>query len=321
MAAVPKKKDGDGSWMGINLTYYGFFTANAYVAALALFLALMGSVGVPVPVSIVFGVTLIGVCMPASRLIARIVEGKAHTFTVGGASFAGLILAPAAIALVNLGAGRMGVHGLPFMEALAAMGAAYAIGEGLGRLACISFGCCYGKPVEDAHPLARRLFNGAGCVFWGATRKAAYESGLEGIPLIPIQAITAILYTVTGIVTAGLFLSGSHGIAFLFAIITTQLWRAFSETLRADFRGGGRISTYQTMALAAVPLALLLAGFHTPPAHHPQRVADIIAGVQTLWDPAVIILLQGVWIASFLYAGRSTVTGSRITFHVERDRI
>lgn len=320
MAAVPKKKDRDGAWTGVNLTYYGFFTANAYVTALTLFLVLMGSVHIPISGSVIFGLTLIGVCMPASRLIARIVEGKAHTFTVGGASFAGLVLAPPAIVMLNLGAGRLGVDGLPFMETLAAMAAAYAIGEGLGRLACISFGCCYGKPLENARPFARRLFNGAGCVFWGKTRKAAYESGLEGIPLIPVQAITAVLYTVVGIISAGLFLSGSHAAAFLFAILATQLWRAFSETMRADFRGGGRMSRYQVMALAAVPLALLLAGLSGDPAHT-ERSVDVVSGVRILWNPAVIFLLQGLWIASFLYTGRSMVTGSRITFHVERDRI
>jgi hypothetical protein len=35
----------------------------------------------------------------------------------------------------------------------------------------------------------------------------------------------------------------------------------------------------------------------------------------------MILALQGLWLAIFLYTGRSSVTGAQLTFHVHADRI
>jgi prolipoprotein diacylglyceryltransferase len=83
--------------------------------------------------------------VPSSKLMARIVERKKHTSTIGGASFVGLLLAPwiiqgTQVVCLSTGAGQVSV-----MVVLAAVMICYTLGEGLGRLACISFGCCYGK--------------------------------------------------------------------------------------------------------------------------------------------------------------------------------
>lgn len=51
------------------------------------------------------------------------------------------------------------------------------------------------------------------------------------------------------------------------------------------------------------------------------RSADIIEGLHLVWNPSIIPLCQILWIGIFLYMGRSQVTGSRITFHVRKDRI
>ena len=51
IAAAPLEKEESGSWRGLNLTWYGALSATAYVIAAALFLALMGAVSVPVPLS------------------------------------------------------------------------------------------------------------------------------------------------------------------------------------------------------------------------------------------------------------------------------
>jgi hypothetical protein len=37
---------------------------------------------------------------------------------------------------------------MPIVPALAAVMIAYTFGEALGRLACISFGCCYGVSIS-----------------------------------------------------------------------------------------------------------------------------------------------------------------------------
>lgn len=58
---------------------------------------------------------------------------------------------------------------LTMIPIMAAMAVAYTLGEGLGRLGCISFGCCYGKAIDTCHPLVRRIFSKTPFIFKGAT--------------------------------------------------------------------------------------------------------------------------------------------------------
>ena len=75
---------------------------------------------------------------------------------------------------------------------------------------------------------------------------------------------------------------------------------------------------YQIMALAAIVyIALMLVVF-------PETRAPAIsleAGLDALWSPGMILFVQGIWILSFLHAGRSSVTDSRIAFHVVEENI
>jgi hypothetical protein len=302
----------------MNLTYYGVLSASAYTVGVALLLALMSSIGVPRFASCAVIVTLLGLCVPASRWVARIVEKKQHTFTVGGASFVGIILAPWTIALFNALLGLFGSASAPVLPTLAAISIAYAFGEGIGRLACISFGCCYGQSLREARPLWGRLFSHFHFIFTGQTKKIAYASGLDGQPVIPIQALTAVCYVATGLVSMALFLGSFYGAAFLLSVGITQAWRAFSEFLRADYRGDQPISAYQIMAALAIVYSLLV--FHALPSSKTID-PDIALGLQALWDPAMLLLLQALWVATFLYTGRSSVTASTLTFHVVKDRI
>lgn len=318
LATVPFAKNEQGSWHGINVTWYGLLTANAYLVAVAVLLVLLGSVGVPPRATALLALTMLLCCVPASRLVAQLVEKKAHTFTVGGAVFVGMIITPPVIWLLNRFAGPpLGFH-LPVIATWAAIAIAYAFGEGLGRLACISFGCCYGKPLEGQTGLLARLLQNRGFVFHGSTKKIVYADGLEGVPVIPVQAMTALLYSSCGLIAAGLFLSSHHTTAFLLAVIVTQVWRSFSETLRADYRGAGKISAYQIMGVVGLLYAVVMAAL----LHREVTPLPVIsAGLQGLWQPAMIIFLQGVWLAIFFYTGRSTVTGATVSFHIHHHRI
>lgn len=316
-AAVPVARDADGGWRGVNITWYGILSANAYGAAALLFLALAASLGAPLTLTLAtLGATL-AICVPASRLVARVVEGKRHTFTVGGAVFVGTIAAPFVVSLMNRLLAPADSR-LPVMALLAAVASAYALGEGFGRLACISFGCCYGKPLADAPPLIGRLLAGRALVFRGDTKKVSYAGNMAGVPLVPVQGITAILYTATALAASALFLTGRFALSFLVAMGVTQLWRTVSEFLRDDYRGDNRISAYQIMGLLAVAYGAATAFHFRGEAQiipDPGRIAAV------LWTPAAIIPLQIVWLAILFYTGRSTVTGSRIHFHVHRERI
>lgn len=318
MAAVPVRRLAEGPWVGVNLTWYGFFSANAYLVAVALFLVLTGALGMTLPALGLFVAGLLGLCIPASRVVARLVEKKAHTMTVGGAVFTGLVASPLVLLASNRLAAWLGWELLPILPVLAALAVAYAFGEGLGRLACLSFGCCYGKPLKGSPAWLQFLLGRFAMRFFGATKKIAYASTLEGERVLPVQALTALLSVAVGLIGCTLFLTESYGLAYFMVVTVTQLWRVLSEFLRADFRGKGRLTAYQWMGLAGVPYAAALV------AAAPLQAAGqpvMQAGLETLWAPGVLLALQGLWLLIFCFTGRSSVTGALLDFHVRQERI
>lgn len=319
MATLPTRRwNDDGFRQGINLTWYGFFSANAYLAAVTLFLLLTGSLGLPQATLGLFVAGLFVLCIPASRMVARLVEKKAHTLTVGGAVFVGLVASPAVLLLNNRLADWLGLARLPLLPLLAAIGIAYAFGEGLGRLACLSFGCCYGRPMDKTPLWLRTIFDRFAIRFFGDTKKIAYASKLQGERVLPVQAATALLYVITAMIGCAMFLAGLYAAVFLLAVIVTQGWRVASEFLRADFRGTGRLTAYQWMGLAAIPYALLLASLAPAGTNDLPILAD---GLASLWAPGLLLGLQGLWLLIFFLTGRSAVTGARLAFHVRKEAI
>jgi hypothetical protein len=149
-------------------------------------------------------------------------------------------------------------------------------------------------------------------------KKASYAHGYEGQRLIPVQALTAILSSLAGLAGVALFLSGRPVAAFVLAIVATQVWRFLSEFLRADYRGAGRISTYQWMALAGAAYTVLF-GLLWPAA--PLAAPDMARGLSLLWTPGALLLVQAVAIFVFVRMGLSTVTTSHIAFDLRQDRV
>src|SRR5258708_6699110 len=101
LAAVPLTKEAGGAWKGLNFTYYGFFNATANTLSVAIIWFLTASIGTPVLGTLAVIVTLLVICLPAAGLIARVVERKRHTFTVGGACFVGILVLPGVIYAAN----------------------------------------------------------------------------------------------------------------------------------------------------------------------------------------------------------------------------
>jgi hypothetical protein len=261
---------------------------------------------------------LLAICLPAAKMMAFLIEKKQNTFTVGGASFIGIIAAPWIISLTNITAGKWLGFNITPINALATMSIAYTLGEGIGRLACISFGCCYGKPLAECSPLINKIFQRHNFIFSGKTKKIAYAHKLDGQRVIPIQALTAVIYSLTGLAGCYLFLKGFTTAAFVLTLIVTQLWRAFSEFLRADYRGKGKISGYQIMASIACLYGLLMAYIFNDTY---TVTPDLALGLANIWNPAVLIFLLALWIATFFYMGKSRVTNSLIEIHVLRGKI
>ncbi len=318
LAAVPRRKDTGRRWIGLNLTYYGVFSAAGVAVAVVVVVILMGALTIPMALIAMLSVLLLGCCLPAAKLVARAVETQANTFTIGGAAFVGIVIAPWALLLTDYAAQRALGSGIPVLSLLAALAIAYAFGEGTGRLACISFGCCYGKPLSLASPTLHTLFRTHHFIFAGPTKKAAYESGLEAVPLIPIQAVTALIFVMTGLAGTVLFFHGRMLAAFLVTWVLTQTWRVVSEFFRADYRGGARwFSTYQLLAIIGACYGAAAAlWFPDGETANP----NLVAGLHALWNPVAILAIQAVWLVMFLYTGRSKVTDSTLVFSLSHDR-
>ena len=315
LAAIPTKKGARaGCWHGTNLTYYGALLASGSLFGAMAFFLFLGALGVPRwgIIGMVLGV--MGCSVAAAKLLAMAVEKKRNTFTVGGAAIIGLLSMPVAVAAYNgLAAAEFAL--LPVMAALAV---AYLLGEGIGRLACLSFGCCYGKPLSEMGPKARRLLAPFAATFHGETKKIAYASGLAGVGVVPIQAITSFLSVTIGLVAMYLFLEGYFRAAFLLAALFALGWRILSEYFRADYRGEGKFSAYQQMALWGMGYCTLLALYGNSGA---GSRTDLNAGLASLWNPAPLLFFQALWLLLFIYTGFSSVTGATLTFHVRREKI
>jgi hypothetical protein len=316
LASLPVGKTAAGRWNGVNITWYGLLNANANAIAVGLALLLLCSLGLSFPVAASMVLPIMLLSLPAAKIIARLVEKKSATLTVAGATFVGCLTAPLVIFLAARFWGEPAGAAL-ILPAFAAFGSAYAIGEGLGRLACLSFGCCYGKPLDQCGDRTRRLLKPFAQTYIGHTKKAAYEGKLEGVRTVPVQALTSIVNVATGLGSIGFFLNSRFTGALLLSLMGTQVWRIFSETLRADYRGPGRFSVYQFMAVIIAIYACALAVWLPSSG----LVPNIKIGLAVLWAPGPLLLLQALWFSVLWFTGRSAVTASFITFHVVRNRI
>jgi prolipoprotein diacylglyceryltransferase len=316
IASVPIKKGNNGDWQGLNLTYYGFFNATAIAFACLMVLILMGSVGAPLIATV--GMLTVGlvIALPSARIVAGVIERKPHTFTVGGAVFVAILVLPWLINFFN--AAAAGWLFIPPRPMLAAIAIGYTFGEAIGRLACISFGCCYGRSLTELPPSFRRVLGRFSFVFTGETKKASYEGKLNGTPVVPIQAITSIVFAVTGMIGLSLFLESRWSAALMVPLAGTQIWRVLSEFLRADFRGGTKISAYQVMAVLCLLYGLLILPFLGNPTLPTPNLARALLIIGNVWS---LLLIQILWLSVFLYLGRSFVTASRVSFWVITDRI
>lgn len=312
LASLPGKKVGPGVFSGINLTYYGLFNATAQTIAVVYLCILVLSLDEHLPLASVLFLACFELLLAwvAAKAIARIVEKRQNTFTVCGAFFMCLVTTPWVLMAMNkLNPGN---H-LPFMPLLSAAAIAYAIGEGVGRLACISFGCCYGKPLSTYSPSLQRMLRPWAFVFEGKTKKISYESGLDGQPVLPVQAVTAALYVGAALLATSFFLGGGYSTALVLIVVVTQVWRTISELLRADYRGGGKITAYQIMSGVAVVYVSTLTMLAPSESH---LLADVRLGLARTFSPGILITAQLIWVAAFVYMGRSKVTASTLSMHV-----
>lgn len=317
LAAIPYARHQNGSWRCVNFTYYGALTAFACTAGAALAAVLVCALGVPALVTLGIVGALLAVCLPAAKIVARIVEGNWNRFTVGGACFAGILASP----IVVWATGKILPDArLEVVPVCAAFAAAYALGEGLGRLACLSYGCCYGRRLDSLSPRLRKIFAPFAVRFDGECKKAVYAGGTcAHAPLVPVQAMSAIVNTTLAVAATALLLAEMPRAALVVGIAGTQLWRFFSEFLRADDRGSGSISPYQKMSLVGCVWGIVAAFIFFD--DYSTGTPDICAGLGIFRSAATLLGFQALFVVAALATGLSTMTASSARFFVRRDRI
>jgi hypothetical protein len=296
-------------WPAINFTFYGVISGLAYGIAVALFIFLVGAYKQPVASAALFAALLLAVGIPASKLVARWVEGiPGHT--IGGALFAVLVSAIPALSITKWLTEALALPAFDAGVVIAAACIAYVLGEAIGRLACLSFGCCYGRPLSQCTSLQKALYSRFTDTYRGRFKKIAYAGGLNDQPVIAVQSIACAVLFVLFLLALWMFWKGHIAASIVTALGGSQLWRVYSEQLRADFRGRDGFTHYQAMAIVGALLSTAFAWFYGQAA--PSALASAFAGWRAVTQSEVIVASQLLAVLIVLFMGRSSVTSSRL---------
>ncbi|ESK94891.1 hypothetical protein Moror_14058 [Moniliophthora roreri MCA 2997] len=137
--------------------------------------------------------------------------------------------------------------------------------EFFSRIGCHCYGCCYGRPLtQEMKNDGKFLFVGPAIYshpFMSALARA--HPSWVGVPLLPIQLVSAVLFLVLflfiaiPLVTLVQIPLASAGCIVLFGHSTIRLW---TEKYRADYRGKQGVMSLSTTGVMAVlqPLASVL---------------------------------------------------------------
>ena len=317
LAILPTPKNG-ADWLGTNITFYGLISAIAYAVSVGMFIFLCAAVDQPFWPVAVFILCSLAIAIPASRQVARWVEGGSANFTIGGALFATVLCLPLTMGLANWVTSTFVTKPLGALALLSAASLAYVLGEAIGRLGCLSFGCGYGKPLDKSGPLERALYGRSATTYRGKLKKITYASNMENTPVIPVQSITSIVLFGLFLVGLWLFWRQHYGIALCVCLWGSQIWRVYSETLRADYRGEAHFTAYQWMAVATCAFAtaamLLLSDTAIP-------APDFIRAWNAVTRLPVVVAIQLLAVLIIWYMGRSTVTGATVQLQLFREKL
>jgi phosphatidylglycerol:prolipoprotein diacylglycerol transferase len=140
-------------------------------------------------------------------------------------------------------------EGLAFWPAFDVLAPSLALGQALGRLGCLSAGCCYGRPLEPG-------------VGWGLTFPPGSQAP-AGLPLWPTQLVEAFFLALLALgLTAALrapWCRRPGRVAALYLAGAGAL-RLVMESFRGDFRGDPLfLGLPPTTLAAALTLVLGLA--------------------------------------------------------------
>ncbi len=306
LVVIPYKKLKDNVYRGLNITFYGIITAFSYTVSVFIFISLIKLIEFPEEGAYFLVIVILVVGFPSSKILAYLIENRKNTLTVGGAIFVSAIISVPTVFLVivylNLDINQY------FLPILTSLSISATLGEGIGRLACLSFGCCYGKPMKQINFLPSLLK----VKFNSSTKKAVYDSNYVNVELLNIQGLVVIVYTFIALSSILLFISQKYYIAFILTFIIPPLIRFFSEFLRDDHRGSTKISIYQVFSiiLSLYGLFFLLLFY--------KRFNTVIElNINLTYSLIDLVVLASIFFITFWHTGISKVTDSEIKFQVK----
>ncbi|MBM4354922.1 MAG: prolipoprotein diacylglyceryl transferase [Deltaproteobacteria bacterium] len=179
----------------VTVVSFGLWVALAWAVGGAVALVRLSQAGLlpgsPAPF-LAIGIPVLAIL--GSRLLEILVNLKAYVAAPGrklpetGFAFQGALVL---CTLVLIGTAE--TRGLPVLRLLDALALGLPLGHAFGRLGCLAYGCCHGRPTGSRVSIR----------YEDPNSKPVWKEGLSGVPLHPTQ-----LYSALGDVALFLLLNG-----------------------------------------------------------------------------------------------------------------
>jgi phosphatidylglycerol:prolipoprotein diacylglycerol transferase len=241
-----------GSLGQFTLGTYGLFYAAAFLVAVRVSMAYARREGIDPTRMIDLGIWSLLAGIVGAKLLLVLVEFRYYwrhpmeifyNWRSAGVFYGGFVLA------ILVGVLYVRRHRLSLGKVADAVAPGLVIAQAVGRVGCLSAGCCYGRQTS---------------VGWALTFTDSRASELTGVPLsVPLHP-TQVYHGLANLV---LFFSlvylyprkWADGVVFWFYVLVYGIFRFGIEFFRGDFRGsvfGGMLSTSQLVAVLASSLAI-----------------------------------------------------------------
>jgi phosphatidylglycerol:prolipoprotein diacylglycerol transferase len=274
---------------------FGAFAGLGTFAAMALSaVSLVPVVGSDRASSLVFGTTmatLVGGWLVArlyriDRFVERPLEELRRVGFVSWGGYVGLIGSVLASAHVAK---------MPLLDVIDVVLPASLLASAIGRLGCVSYGCCGGRPCE------------LGIRWHRPESRIVRELGEAGsLPRVPTQLLQCLHALATFAVVAALAGHAGPGAPTLFVMILYSLGRFAIEFLRDEPRFGrfaltrgqilaGLVFTLSTIGLFFLPAEGVAASFHLSPVSPLTLAAPLASGMIVFLVCGVHLRRVGSW--------------------------
>lgn len=214
---------------------------SRYAAALTLLL----------PIAVILGARALSLVVDWRTLL----RSPREALRKRGLAFQGGLIAVAA-AIVGLAV----VYGIDPLLLCDSFALSLPLGHAIGRLGCLSYGCCHGRPTRVAWAIRYR----------NPLAKAVWDANLGGVPIHPTQLYQVsgcvLLFIALGLVAA--FAAPRVGLITALYFLATAVGRTLLETFRGEpIPRAGRFTFFQLIALLQLMCGVVVLSFsHAPSA-------------------------------------------------------